>query len=165
MMGVDDFIYLPQPFAAPYSLSDYLPDYILNPHPRFAALASNIRTRRGQKVDIRMPLFRDTYTPEFLRLERKSYHEPDVNGHSHDLTNHNHIDYKMNDNDNNNKRKRDNAQSFTKLPRSESTGNRKFTLEPDTDIHMDAMGFGMGMCCLVSFLLQNIFHDYIYLSL
>jgi hypothetical protein len=24
-----------------------------------------------------------------------------------------------------------------------------YKLEPDTNIHMDAMGFGMGMCCLV----------------
>ena len=25
-----------------------------------------------------------------------------------------------------------------------------YNLEPDTNIHMDAMGFGMGMSCLVS---------------
>ena len=28
-----------------------------------------------------------------------------------------------------------------------------YNLEPDTNIHMDAMGFGMGMSCLVSKLL------------
>lgn len=35
---------------------------------RFAALTRNIRYRRGGKVDIKMPLFRDIRTPEFLRL-------------------------------------------------------------------------------------------------
>ena len=28
LMGVGDFIYNPQPFDAPHSLSDFLPDYI-----------------------------------------------------------------------------------------------------------------------------------------
>lgn len=37
---------------------------------RFAALTRNIRHRRGGKVDIKMPLFRDLKTPEFLKLEK-----------------------------------------------------------------------------------------------
>lgn len=65
LMGVGDFIHNPQPFAAPYSQSEYVPDYCINPHPRFAALTSNIRQRRGRKVDIKVPLFRDSNTPEF----------------------------------------------------------------------------------------------------
>eukprot|EP01038_Epipyxis_sp_PR26KG_P007917 gene7917-10747_t len=65
MLGVGDFIHDPLPFDAPFSLSIYVPDYIINPHPRFAALTENIRTRRGSKVDIRVPLFHDIYTPEF----------------------------------------------------------------------------------------------------
>ena len=36
---------------------------------RFAALTRNIRHRRGGKVDIKMPLFRDVNTPEYLRLD------------------------------------------------------------------------------------------------
>ena len=90
-MGVGNFIHSPQEFSAPHSHSVFLPDYVVNPHPRFAALTRNIRLRRGTKVDIHMPLFPDVNTPEFK--------------------------------DENN----------------------------DKEIHMDAMGFGMGMCCLVSF--------------
>jgi hypothetical protein len=37
-MGVGDFIANPKPFDAPYSQSDFIPDYIINPHPRFGAL-------------------------------------------------------------------------------------------------------------------------------
>ena len=39
---------------------------IINPHPRFATLTRNIRLRRGSKVNIRVPLFRDVSTPEYL---------------------------------------------------------------------------------------------------
>ena len=83
LMGTPDFIANPKEFAAPHSLSNFIPDYTINPHPRFAALTNCIRTRRGEKVDIRAPLFRDIYTP---------------------------VD--------------------------------------ETDIKMDCMAFGMGMCCL-----------------
>jgi glutamate--cysteine ligase catalytic subunit len=65
LMGCGDFIANPQPFSAPFSQSIYVPDYIINPHPRFAALTTNIRERRGKKVDIRVPLYRDVNTPEF----------------------------------------------------------------------------------------------------
>lgn len=58
-----DFIVDPQPFTAPHSQSQFIPDYIINPHPRFAALTTNIRSRRGTKVDIQVPLFRDINTP------------------------------------------------------------------------------------------------------
>ena len=65
LLGVDDFIQDPLPFDAPHSQSEYLPDYIINPHPRFAALTRNIRERRGAKVDIRVPLYKDENTPEY----------------------------------------------------------------------------------------------------
>lgn len=66
MMGVGDFIHNPLPFEVPYSQSNYVPDYVINPHPRFGALTRNIRARRGEKVNIKVPLFRDENTPEFL---------------------------------------------------------------------------------------------------
>mmetsp|Transcript_962 Transcript_962/g.1358 ORF Transcript_962/g.1358 Transcript_962/m.1358 type:complete len:854 (-) Transcript_962:240-2801(-) len=44
--------------------SDYVSDELINPHPRFATLTRNIRMRRGSKVDIRVPLFKDSKTPE-----------------------------------------------------------------------------------------------------
>ncbi len=71
-MGAGDFIHNPLPFDAPHSKSIYTPDYIINPHPRFAALTRNIRTRRGEKVNIKVPLYRDVNTPEFRRIESAS---------------------------------------------------------------------------------------------
>lgn len=65
LMGVGDFV---SPAHAPggdYAQSDYVPDACINPHPRFGTLTANIRERRGGKVDIRVPLFRDKETPEF----------------------------------------------------------------------------------------------------
>jgi glutamate--cysteine ligase catalytic subunit len=43
--------------------SQFLPDEIANPHIRFPTLAANIRSRRGRKVQINVPVFRDQNTP------------------------------------------------------------------------------------------------------
>ena len=43
--------------------SQFLPDEIANPHIRFPTLAANIRSRRGRKVEINVPVFRDENTP------------------------------------------------------------------------------------------------------
>lgn len=48
--------------AGPVAESLFLADEVINPHPRFATLTRNIRRRRGRKVDIRVPLFKDTRT-------------------------------------------------------------------------------------------------------
>lgn len=146
LMGVGDFIHEPTSFEAPYSLSEYVPDNIVNPHPRFAALTRNIRTRRTEKVDIRVPLFRDIKTPEFVGI-----HDYDQYIHSNGISS--------------NKRKYDNsvvANSLTSSSPSVSSDVAvveypKVALERDTDIHMDAMAFGMGMCCLqVTFQARDI---------
>ena len=76
---------------------------------RFATLVQNIRLRRGEKVSITAPLFRDVSTPEFLR---------DSGG----------------------------TESTSSASASECVS--AFTPEPDTNINMDCMAFGMGMCCL-----------------
>jgi hypothetical protein len=55
----------PTPIGGPITCSEYIGDAIINPHPRFGALTQNIRSRRGEKVNIRVPLFRDVNTPEF----------------------------------------------------------------------------------------------------
>ena len=44
--------------------SQFLPDEIANPHIRFPTLAANIRSRRGRKVELNVPVFHDTKTPE-----------------------------------------------------------------------------------------------------
>ena len=41
--------------------SEYIGDGIINPHPRFGTLSSNIRQRRGEKVCIRVPLYRKLF--------------------------------------------------------------------------------------------------------
>jgi glutamate--cysteine ligase catalytic subunit len=76
----------------PIAKSSYLPDAIINPHPRFGTLTANIRERRTSKVDINIPLFRDTNTNPLADVSAES--------------------------------------------------------PKPYNIHMDAMGFGMGCCCL-----------------
>ena len=44
------------------SYSDYLSDKIINRHPRFGNLTRNIRQRRGSKVEINIPIFKDKNT-------------------------------------------------------------------------------------------------------
>jgi hypothetical protein len=57
------------PVGGPRTESEYIGDGIINPHPRFGTLTQNIRQRRGSKVSIRVPLFRDRHTPEFSNYE------------------------------------------------------------------------------------------------
>lgn len=61
----DDGTFPPVPVGGPRTESEYIGDGIINPHPRFGTLTANIRQRRGTKVNIRVPLFRDVNTPEF----------------------------------------------------------------------------------------------------
>lgn len=42
--------------------SQFVPDQIANPHIRFPTLAANIRSRRGRKVQVNVPVFRDKNT-------------------------------------------------------------------------------------------------------
>ncbi|KAF2397837.1 GCS-domain-containing protein [Trichodelitschia bisporula] len=51
------------PVSGPKLRSQFLPDEIANPHIRFPTLAANIRARRGRKVEINVPVFRDVNTP------------------------------------------------------------------------------------------------------
>jgi len=61
----DDSTVPPSRVGGPKTLSDYISDDVINPHPRFGTLTANIRKRRGEKVNIRVPLFHDECTPEF----------------------------------------------------------------------------------------------------
>jgi glutamate--cysteine ligase catalytic subunit len=42
--------------------SIYIDDDHIASHPRFKTLTKNIRLRRGEKVDIQVPLFKDSHT-------------------------------------------------------------------------------------------------------
>ncbi|XP_041973973.1 glutamate--cysteine ligase catalytic subunit [Aricia agestis] len=77
--------------------SHFFPDDAIFPgHPRFKTLTSNIRERRGEKVAINLPIYRDKNTR--IPVDNSSTLEPDA-------------------------------------------------AKPDC-VYMDAMGFGMGCCCL-----------------
>lgn len=55
-----------------YSESIFVPDVAINSHPRFANLVKSIRERRGEKVNITVPLYKDTNTD----MESVSEQEP-----------------------------------------------------------------------------------------
>ncbi|MCJ1227825.1 Zn finger-containing GTPase- Activating Protein for ARF [Toensbergia leucococca] len=58
----DDYICPYFPPSGPMLRSQFLPDEIANPHIRFPTLAANIRSRRGRKVEINVPIFKDQHT-------------------------------------------------------------------------------------------------------
>jgi len=72
-------------------------------HPRFARLSNNIRERRGEKVAINIPVYRDTDTPSPFVEDLAALGDRD--------------------------------------------GASRAAAKPD-HVYMDAMGFGMGLCCL-----------------
>jgi len=97
--------------------SQYVPDEIANPHIRFPTLAANIRSRRGRKVEVNVPVFKDENTSW-------PWKDPTVN---YDLHN---------------------------WPEDDDVRNGA---AKDNYIHMDAMAFGMGSCCLqITFQAKNI---------
>lgn len=97
--------------------SQFVPDEIANPHIRFPTLAANIRSRRGRKVQVNVPVFKDENTPW-------PWEDPTVNYDLHTW------------------------------PEDDDVRNGA---APDNFIHMDAMAFGMGSCCLqITFQAKNI---------
>jgi glutamate--cysteine ligase catalytic subunit len=62
-LGCEDCTKPSYPLSGPKLRSQFVPDEIANPHIRFPTLAANIRSRRGRKVAINVPVFRDVNTP------------------------------------------------------------------------------------------------------
>ncbi|KAF2005601.1 glutamate-cysteine ligase, partial [Amniculicola lignicola CBS 123094] len=62
-LGTPDCTQPSYPVSGPKLRSQFVPDEIANPHIRFPTLAANIRARRGRKVEINVPVFRDVNTP------------------------------------------------------------------------------------------------------
>ena len=85
------------------SHSLFFPDQFINTHPRFKTLTKNIRTRRGEKISINLPLYQDERTKPIDSSEK--------------------------------------SMLFPGMVRE--TPNLS-----ENSIHLDAMGFGMGCCCL-----------------
>lgn len=97
LLGVGTFTETGTPTEGPVTKSLFLPDDVINLHPRFPTLSQNIRQRRGKKVEIAVPVYKDV-----------------------------------------------NTVWPWKDPLTESIPNQF----PPNSIYMDAMGFGMGCCCL-----------------
>ncbi|XP_051503424.1 glutamate--cysteine ligase catalytic subunit-like isoform X2 [Myxocyprinus asiaticus] len=55
--------YKPTPVERGVSKSLFFPDEAINRHPRFSTLTRNIRHRRGEKVVINVPIYKDRNTP------------------------------------------------------------------------------------------------------
>jgi len=116
-LGNKDCLIPDYPPSGPKLRSQFVPDEIANPHIRFPTLAANIRWRRGRKVQVNVPVFKDENTPW-------PWKDPTVN---YDLHN---------------------------WPEDDDVRNGA---APDNFIHMDAMAFGMGSCCLqITFQAKNI---------
>ncbi|KAF2432382.1 GCS-domain-containing protein [Tothia fuscella] len=116
-LGRNDSTKPSYPNSGPKLRSQFLPDEIANPHIRFPTLAANIRSRRGRKVEVNVPIFHDEKTA-------KPWKDPTVN---YDLHN---------------------------WPEDDDVRNGA---AKDDFIHMDAMAFGMGSCCLqITFQAKNI---------
>ncbi|PVI05239.1 putative glutamate-cysteine ligase Gcs1 [Periconia macrospinosa] len=71
-LGLPDCIVPSYPVSGPKLRSQFVPDEIANPHIRFPTLAANIRWRRGRKVELNVPIFKDEKTPW-------PFHDPTVN--------------------------------------------------------------------------------------
>ncbi|ANZ74573.1 BA75_01356T0 [Komagataella pastoris] len=61
-MGTDDFTFPAAIAGGPSAKSLFVPEEITNRHVRFPTLTANIRRRRGCKVAINIPLYKDKYT-------------------------------------------------------------------------------------------------------
>ncbi|CAL9731706.1 glutamate--cysteine ligase [Monosporozyma unispora] len=65
-LGSDQFINIPHVWNHKNSASRslFLPDEVINRHVRFPTLTANIRERRGEKVYMNIPMFKDINTPD-----------------------------------------------------------------------------------------------------
>lgn len=76
ILGTKDHIYIEDPELSreieehkgdlasrnKFSLSEFVIDGTENPHPRFSGLMKSIRERRGEKVKILIPIYKDIHT-------------------------------------------------------------------------------------------------------
>ncbi|KAI9979987.1 hypothetical protein PInf_027034 [Phytophthora infestans] len=164
MMGVGDFTMPPSQTHGPVAMSDYISDAIINPHPRFATLTRNIRQRRTRKVDIRVPIFRDVYTEARQEEEQATWNaeksRPKYETKRDDGSAPTSPSSASNSEDNAESKSpmRKTLDSEFKSVRKGSIVDGDHKAEPYPGfIHMDAMAFGMGMCCLqVTFQAKNV---------
>ncbi|CAH0516338.1 unnamed protein product [Peronospora belbahrii] len=164
MMGVGDFTMPSSQSNGPVAESDYISDAVINPHPRFATLTRNIRQRRTRKVDIRVPIFPDVNTEAKLEEEqagvswnaeksRPKYESKNMVSVPTDSFGSAPTSPSSTSNSDDNAESKSPV-SHCNLPALEL--DHKAEPYPGF-IHMDAMAFGMGMCCLqVTFQAKNV---------
>jgi glutamate--cysteine ligase catalytic subunit len=149
----------PYPPTGHVAESQYLPDSIINPHFRFATLTANIRERRGSNVTINVPLYKDTNTDPYIDAKLhaeaiRRYSKEHSNGTSHahangtpnshaNGTSHSHANGTSHSHANGTSHSHANGNSH-----AHANGNGVHHEGKEFNIHMDAMGFGMGCCCL-----------------
>ena len=126
--------------GGPYSESAFVSDACINPHPRFGTLTRNIRSRRGGKVRIRVPLFRDRRTPEF-----EGYSDKDKDAAAAATS----------------AASAATVGEFEPLPFHlkawDHTNVERQMQQPWPMVEGDCMAFGMGCCCLqVTFQSRNV---------
>ncbi|WFD30830.1 glutamate--cysteine ligase [Malassezia sp. CBS 17886] len=109
-LGVRDAPFTEPAFTAQgdASRSLFLPDELINTHVRFPTLTANIRKRRGSKVCMNVPIYRDAHTPA-------PFVDPSI------------------------------PWDRALFPED---AEARLGAARDDHIYMDAMGFGMGCCCL-----------------
>ena len=140
MMGVDGYDHTVSK-RGDVANSAYISDEVINPHPRFGTLTRNIRERRHSNVNIRIPLA----TNNINKLS------------PFDESTGDRVEWKIEccDDDKDllraeveHDRKHEGQSNCDGL----STGTKGAAPVPDDadspTIHMDAMAFGMGCCCL-----------------
>ena len=71
LMGVGRYSTPPATPYGPIARSLYIADEVIGPHPRFATLTRNIRIRKGSKVCIRVPLYQDKRTRDVMQQQLK----------------------------------------------------------------------------------------------
>eukprot|EP00300_Choanocystis_sp_HF-7_P003570 c12722_g1_i4.p1 GENE.c12722_g1_i4~~c12722_g1_i4.p1 ORF type:complete len:663 (+),score=134.95 c12722_g1_i4:53-1990(+) len=116
---------LSTPFASPHSEpggphseSQFTPDSLINPHPRFGTLTGNIRKRRGSKVCICVPLFMDKFTQPVPNSRHRTLSTEDL------------------------------SRPATPSQFYGSDAMECSCCLDTPAIYMDSMAFGMGCCCL-----------------
>ena len=168
LLGTIDCVNPARTPGGPFSQSAYVSDACISPHPRFGTLTANIRKRRGRKVVIHVPIFKDTNTtvdaagqggvtnitnPIFCQsctpcmgmpnteatiradnaeIEEKLLASPKISSSSSTNTT--------------------DTLTTTTYPLTNieniDTSSGPTYIPKDGAIHMDAMTFGMGCCCL-----------------
>lgn len=138
-----------------HARSAYLPDSVISPHPRFWTLTANIRRRRGERVSIFVPAAPDVdriESRDVPRLLKPSTRPVDASAGIAAATT-------------SATPRPSEAQDDTQSPAAKAAsalGPLDTALDKATDVvsaavagavpsdwvHMDAMGFGMGCCCL-----------------